>query len=158
MMGFLKVCGLFRILIGEDRVESLSALNVNHISPNLSADNQQFSMSPRPSFIVARTRNQPLLKRFYSIPAGSRPAQLSKPIIDLKHIRENPGLYETNCLQRNYPHLARNSWQVLELTEKWESAFPRPYNMLDLEGSSSSKRLVRKQARPTLELQLHGVA
>lgn len=45
----------------------------------------------------------------------SRPAFARKPILDIKHIRQNPGLYEVNCMQRNVPQPARNGWKVLEL-------------------------------------------
>lgn len=45
----------------------------------------------------------------------SRPSFAPKPILDLKHIRQNPGLYETNCIQRNYLNQARNGWRILEL-------------------------------------------
>ncbi|KAF2397477.1 seryl-tRNA synthetase [Trichodelitschia bisporula] len=38
-----------------------------------------------------------------------------KPILDLKHIRAHPGLYAQNCLDRNYPAQANNSWRILEL-------------------------------------------
>lgn len=50
------------------------------------------------------------LKRSYI-----RPSFASKPIIDLKHIRQNPGLYEQNCIDRNYKAQAKNSWRILEL-------------------------------------------
>lgn len=49
---------------------------------------------------------------------GPRPPRMPRPAIDLKHIRENPGLYETNCIQRNYPSLAKHPWRILELHEK----------------------------------------
>lgn len=47
-----------------------------------------------------------------------RPSFAPKPILDLKHIRQNPGLYEQNALDRNYPDQARNSWRILELHEQ----------------------------------------
>lgn len=53
------------------------------------------------------------LKRSYS-----RPTFAPKPILDLKHIRQNPGLYEQNSLDRNYPSQSRNSWRILELHEE----------------------------------------
>ena len=45
----------------------------------------------------------------------TRPTFAPKPVIDLKHIRQNPGLYEQNCIDRNYVAQARNSWRILEL-------------------------------------------
>ena len=53
------------------------------------------------------------LKRTYT-----RPSFAPKPIIDLKHIRQNPGLYQQNCIDRNYPGAAENSWRILELHEQ----------------------------------------
>ena len=48
----------------------------------------------------------------------NRPSFAPKPILDLKHIRQNPGLYEQNALDRNYTDQARNSWRILELHEQ----------------------------------------
>ncbi|KAF1981331.1 seryl-tRNA synthetase [Aulographum hederae CBS 113979] len=45
----------------------------------------------------------------------TRPANAPKALIDTKHIRQNPGLYKQNCLDRNYPSQAENSWKILEL-------------------------------------------
>lgn len=54
-----------------------------------------------------------------SIRAYTRPSIAPKPVIDLKHIRQNPGLYELNCVDRNYPAQSKNSWRIKELYEKW---------------------------------------
>ncbi|KAF2149584.1 seryl-tRNA synthetase-like protein [Myriangium duriaei CBS 260.36] len=51
--------------------------------------------------------------------AFSRPAFAPKPVVDIKHIRQNPGLYEQNCISRNYAPLAKNSWQILDLHKQW---------------------------------------
>lgn len=48
----------------------------------------------------------------------SRPSFAPKPVLDLKHIRQNPGLYEQNCIDRNYAASARNGWRILELHRK----------------------------------------
>lgn len=48
----------------------------------------------------------------------TRPSFAPKPIPDLKHIRHAPGLYEQNCIDRNYAPQARNSWRILELHEE----------------------------------------
>lgn len=44
-----------------------------------------------------------------------RPSFAPKPVLNIKHIRENPGLYEQNCIDRNYEQYSRNGWQILEL-------------------------------------------
>lgn len=46
------------------------------------------------------------------------PSFAPKPVLDVKHIRQNPGLYEQNCKDRNYPHVSRNGWRILELHEQ----------------------------------------
>jgi seryl-tRNA synthetase len=49
----------------------------------------------------------------------TRPPTAPKPHLDLKHIRQNPGLYEQNCIDRNYPNLSKHSWRILELHDDW---------------------------------------
>lgn len=48
----------------------------------------------------------------------SRPSIAPKPVLDIKHITKNPGLYEQNCVDRNYRQQAQNSWRILELTQE----------------------------------------
>jgi seryl-tRNA synthetase len=48
-----------------------------------------------------------------------RPTFAPKPTIDVKHIRQNPGLYEQNCIDRNYAAHSKSSWRIIELHEKW---------------------------------------
>ncbi|GAB7366260.1 hypothetical protein MBLNU230_g7818t1 [Neophaeotheca triangularis] len=48
----------------------------------------------------------------------TRPSFAPKPVLNLKHIRQNPGLYEQNCIDRNYAPYARNGWRILELHEE----------------------------------------
>jgi seryl-tRNA synthetase len=48
-----------------------------------------------------------------------RPAFAPKPTIDIKHIRQNPGLYEQNCIDRNYEAHSKSSWRIIELHEQW---------------------------------------
>src|ERR1700761_151514 len=50
---------------------------------------------------------------------SSRPPSIPKPQLDIKHIRENPGLYEINCKQRNYAYLEKASWRILDLHQQW---------------------------------------
>lgn len=38
-----------------------------------------------------------------------------KPILDMRHIRDNPDLYSQTCLSRNYPNLASNPSRIVEL-------------------------------------------
>ncbi|EOA91867.1 uncharacterized protein SETTUDRAFT_170634 [Exserohilum turcica Et28A] len=49
----------------------------------------------------------------------TRPAFAPKPTIDVKHIRQNPGLYEQNCIDRNYAAHSKSSWRIIELHEQW---------------------------------------
>lgn len=67
----------------------------------------------RSSFQPRFTRHNGSFKRSYI-----RPTFAPKPIIDLKHIRQNPGLYEQNCIDRNYKPQAKNSWRLLELQDQ----------------------------------------
>jgi seryl-tRNA synthetase len=50
----------------------------------------------------------------------SRPSVAPKPAIDIKHIRNNPGLYSQNCEDRNYNSLKENSWKILDLFTTWQ--------------------------------------
>jgi seryl-tRNA synthetase len=49
----------------------------------------------------------------------TRPAFAPKPAIDIKHIRQNPGLYQQNCIDRNYGAHSNSSWRIIELHEQW---------------------------------------
>ncbi|KAF2243600.1 seryl-tRNA synthetase [Trematosphaeria pertusa] len=51
--------------------------------------------------------------------AYTRPAFAPKPAIDIKHIRQNPGLYEQNCVDRNYSAHRKAPWRIIELHEQW---------------------------------------
>ncbi|KAL5118565.1 Serine--tRNA ligase, mitochondrial [Pleosporales sp. CAS-2024a] len=51
----------------------------------------------------------------------TRPAFAPKPTIDIKHIRQNPGLYEQNCIDRNYAAHSKSSWRILELHGQWQA-------------------------------------
>ena len=48
----------------------------------------------------------------------TRPSIAPKPALDIRHIRNSPGLYEQNCIDRNYKSQAKHSWRILELHEK----------------------------------------
>lgn len=43
-------------------------------------------------------------------------------MLDIKHIRQNPGLYEQNCVDRNYNLLSRNSYVITELFTQLQSS------------------------------------
>jgi seryl-tRNA synthetase len=60
------------------------------------------------------TRIQYITRRTFT-----KPAFAPKPIIDIKHIRQAPGLYEQNCIDRNYAAHSKNSWRIIELHEQW---------------------------------------
>jgi len=53
---------------------------------------------------------QSILRRAYN-----RPPNAPKPILDIKHIRQNPGLYAQNCVDRNYAALKESPWKILDL-------------------------------------------
>jgi seryl-tRNA synthetase len=40
-------------------------------------------------------------------------------LIDVKHIRQNPGLYSQNSVDRNYTAHGMSSWRIIELHEQW---------------------------------------
>ncbi|KAH9828095.1 mitochondrial serine--tRNA ligase [Teratosphaeria destructans] len=48
----------------------------------------------------------------------TRPTFAPRPAPNLKHIRQNPGLYEQNCNDRHHAAYARNGWRILELHEQ----------------------------------------
>lgn len=70
--------------------------------------------------LPCRRRLQTALAKRSSSRAYSRPSIAPKPTIDIRHIRNSPGLYEQNCLDRNYKAQAKNSWRILDLFEQWQ--------------------------------------
>ncbi|KAF2874644.1 seryl-tRNA synthetase [Massariosphaeria phaeospora] len=59
-------------------------------------------------------RTQCYVRRRYT-----RPAFAPKPAIDLKHIRQNPGLYQQNCIDRNYAAHSNSPYRIINLHEQW---------------------------------------
>ncbi|KAF2840199.1 seryl-tRNA synthetase [Patellaria atrata CBS 101060] len=55
-----------------------------------------------------------------SMRSYTRPSIAPKPYLDIKHIRQNPGLYAQNCIDRNYKAQSNHSWRILELFEQWK--------------------------------------
>lgn len=53
-------------------------------------------------------------------PAASRPTTAPKAVIDIKHIRQNPTLYEQNCLERNYKAQSTYPARINLLHEQWQ--------------------------------------
>ncbi|KUI53401.1 Serine--tRNA ligase, chloroplastic/mitochondrial, partial [Cytospora mali] len=53
--------------------------------------------------------------------AAGRPTIAPKPIIDIKHIRQNPALYEQTCFERNYISQAAHPARILTLHEQWQA-------------------------------------
>ncbi|KAM0473414.1 hypothetical protein ACHAPX_008161 [Trichoderma viride] len=49
-----------------------------------------------------------------------RPSSAPKPIIDIKHIRQNPELYEKTCLERNYKRQASYPARIGQLHAEWQ--------------------------------------
>lgn len=50
-----------------------------------------------------------------------RPTTAPKPVIDIKHIRQNPALYEQTCLERNYKPQAAYPARINALHEQWQA-------------------------------------
>ncbi|KFA79812.1 hypothetical protein S40288_00661 [Stachybotrys chartarum IBT 40288] len=62
---------------------------------------------------AAAPRPSPPLRRGYA--DAKRPVFAARPIVDIKHIRQNPELYEQTCLERNYGAQAGHPRRILEL-------------------------------------------
>ncbi|KAL7624774.1 Serine--tRNA ligase, mitochondrial [Parahypoxylon ruwenzoriense] len=52
---------------------------------------------------------------------SSRPTTAPKPNIDIKHIRQNPSLYEQNCLERNYKTQSTYPSRIINLFAQWQA-------------------------------------
>jgi len=68
----------------------------------------------RPSSRCLFRRTTPLLL----LRPYTRPSFAPKPILDVKHIIRNPGLYAQNCEDRNYKAAAQNAWKIHELSQQ----------------------------------------
>ncbi|KAI8935261.1 hypothetical protein NX059_007850 [Plenodomus lindquistii] len=85
-------------------------------------------------------RQKPCRQPYVALRSYTRPAFAPKPTIDIKHIRNAPGLYEQNCIDRNYAAHSRSSWRIIELHEQWQA----------LQQSSRSLRERNNQLRAQL--------
>ncbi|KAK5721992.1 Serine--tRNA ligase, mitochondrial [Elasticomyces elasticus] len=78
-------------------------------------------MPSPPPFVCSACRHSARILRSsnaFSKRSYTRPTFAPKPTLDLKHIRQNPGLYKQNCIDRNYAPYAENGWRILELHEQ----------------------------------------
>jgi len=71
-----------------------------------------------------------------SAAAPKRPTTAPKPIIDIRHIRENPELYAQNCIERNYARQSTYPFQIRSLFEQWKRL-------------QTDSRLLREEANAT---------
>ncbi|KAI9691950.1 MAG: Serine--tRNA ligase, mitochondrial [Bogoriella megaspora] len=62
----------------------------------------------------------------------SRPSIAPKPALDIKHIRQNPGLYSQNCTDRNYKHQSEYPWRILQLFAAWQTEQKEARNLREL--------------------------
>lgn len=81
----------------------------------------------------ARLKTQLLLTRAFASEATAptstpstnaskkRPTSAPKPIIDIRHIRQNPELYEKTCLDRNYTRQASYPSRIVALHTQWQA-------------------------------------
>ncbi|KXX81650.1 Serine--tRNA ligase, chloroplastic/mitochondrial [Madurella mycetomatis] len=53
--------------------------------------------------------------------AAQRPTIAPKPLLDLKHIRQNPDLYAQNCRDRNYSAAASYPARIIDLFAQWQA-------------------------------------
>lgn len=86
-------------------------------------------MSTRRTFTCLQCRAQQaqriLQRPYHSSPClraeAPRPSIAPKVSIDIKAIRQNPSLYEQNCLDRNYRSQAKNPARIVSLFEEWQT-------------------------------------
>lgn len=87
-------------------------LSVRPSTPNISTARRPFHASSR----LRSTHETPL--------AASSPVRSTtslKAIIDIKHVRQNPALYEQTCLERNYKAQASFPARIISLHEQWQT-------------------------------------
>ena len=53
-------------------------------------------------------------------PGPRRPSTAPKPILDVRHIRQNPELYERTCQERNYQGLSQHPSRIIDLHARWQ--------------------------------------
>ncbi|KLU81626.1 seryl-tRNA synthetase [Magnaporthiopsis poae ATCC 64411] len=84
--------------------------------------------APRPSSLIRRpfhtgsvTRQQSETGTDADTGVSIRPTSAPKTVIDIKHIRQNPALYEQNCIERNYKAQSGNPARINQLHEQWQA-------------------------------------
>jgi seryl-tRNA synthetase len=75
--------------------------------------------TPPQSALYHSTRT--LLQDSAQPPLNQRPTTAPKPVVDLKHIRQNPELYAQNCLDRNYRAAAAYPSRIVDLFAQWQA-------------------------------------
>lgn len=95
----------------------------------------------------SRTTSDSSNTTFSDIPITPRPTKAPKPNVDIKHIRQNPDLYEQNCLDRNYKPQSTYPSRIIELFAQWQTR--------QREGRSLRERgnLLRRQIANPVSLQ-----
>ncbi|WYZ37441.1 hypothetical protein EsH8_II_000947 [Colletotrichum jinshuiense] len=72
------------------------------------------SLQPSPSLRISHIATR---RAFADL---KRPSTAPKPIIDIRHIRENPELHEQNCLDRNYVSQSKSPARINEIFAQWQ--------------------------------------
>lgn len=85
----------------------------------MSLNTMHICLPCRRRLLLNSTRNK-TASFSHSSRSYTRPSFAPKPVIDIRHIRNAPGLYEQNCIDRNYKHQSRHSWRILELHNQWQ--------------------------------------
>lgn len=84
----------------------------------------------RAAYPAAAKKPMHLLRRGYadsstttasSTTTTKRPSSAPKPIIDIRHIRQNPDLYERTCTERNYHRQAGHAARIADLHAQWQA-------------------------------------
>ncbi|KAF2739664.1 seryl-tRNA synthetase [Polyplosphaeria fusca] len=83
----------------------------------------------------------------------TRPAFAPKPSVDIKHIRQNPGLYSQNCIDRNYSAHKDSPWRIIELHEQW-LALQQSARSLRERNNKLRKQLANAGSRADEEVQI----
>lgn len=119
-------------------------MNIRSISANASSGPSfaQCASAPRLLRAAPATRSFHASSRLRTADqtlAAGRPTAAPKPNIDIKHIRQNPALYEQTCLERNYKSQSGYPARIISLHEQWQAR--------QLEGRALRERsnLLRRQ-------------
>lgn len=92
---------------------ALPCLRCRRVRPGTSITSSASPLASRRGYVSAESPSG-------SSTAAKRPSSAPKPIVDIRHIRQNPELYERTCVERNYHRQARNPSRIVELHETWQ--------------------------------------